>query len=111
MDVNGQTTIDITLVSDMTELDELVVVGYGTQRKVDLTGSVAVVDAEEMKKVSNSNISTMLQGKAAGVQIIVAINKMDKQDVNPDRIMVSQVQTHRYVFVVLVRLVVQHHCM
>lgn len=69
MDVNGQTTIDITLVSDMTELDELVVVGYGTQRKVDLTGSVAVVDAEEMKKVSNSNISTMLQGKAAGVQI------------------------------------------
>lgn len=69
MDVNGQTTIDFTLVSDMTELDELVVVGYGTQRKVDLTGSVAVVDAEEMKKVSNSNISTMLQGKAAGVQI------------------------------------------
>lgn len=69
LDVNGQTTIDFTLVSDMTELDELVVVGYGTQRKVDLTGSVAVVDAEEMKKVSNSNISTMLQGKAAGVQI------------------------------------------
>lgn len=69
MDVNGQTSINFTLVSDMTELDELVVVGYGTQRKVDLTGSVAVVDAEEMKKASNSNISTMLQGKAAGVQI------------------------------------------
>lgn len=69
VDVNGQTSINFTLISDMTELDELVVVGYGTQRKVDLTGSVAIVDADEMKKVSNSNISTMLQGKAAGVQI------------------------------------------
>jgi TonB-linked SusC/RagA family outer membrane protein len=60
---------NITLASDTEELDQVVVVGYGTQRKVDLTGSVAVVDAEEMKKVSNSNISTMLQGKVSGVQI------------------------------------------
>lgn len=43
--------------------------GYGTQKKADLTGSVAIVNAEEMKKVSNSNISTMLEGKVAGVQI------------------------------------------
>ena len=41
----------------------------GTQKKADLTGSVAIVNAEEMKKVSNSNISTMLEGKVAGVQI------------------------------------------
>ena len=47
----------------------MVVIGYGTQRKVDLTGSVAIVNTEEMKKVSNSNISTMLEGKVAGVQI------------------------------------------
>lgn len=67
---NGKTVLGtITLVSDLKELDQVVVIGYGTQRKVDLTGSVAIVDAEEMKKVSNSNISTMLQGKAAGVQI------------------------------------------
>lgn len=68
--VGGKTELGtITLVSDLTELDQVVVIGYGTQRKVDLTGSVAIVNAEEMKKVSNSNISTMLEGKVAGVQI------------------------------------------
>lgn len=60
---------NIILLADANELTQLVVVGYGTQRKVDLTGSVAIVNAEELKKVSNSNISTMLEGKVAGVQI------------------------------------------
>lgn len=67
--INNRSVIDVNLVPDITQLEELVVIGYGTQRKVDLTGSVAIVDAEEMKKVSNSNISTMLQGRVAGVQI------------------------------------------
>ncbi len=68
--VDGKTALGkIALAPDMIGLDQVVVVGYGTQRKVDLTGSVAVVDADEMKKVSNSNISTMLQGKVSGVQI------------------------------------------
>jgi len=68
--VDGKTELgNITLVSDVNELEQVVVIGYGTQRKVDLTGSVAIVNAEEMKKVSNSNISTMLEGKVAGVQI------------------------------------------
>jgi len=61
--------LKIVLAADANELTQLVVVGYGTQRKVDLTGSVAIVNAEELKKVSNSNISTMLEGKVAGVQI------------------------------------------
>lgn len=60
---------NVTLSLDSQELDEVVVVGYGIQRKVDLTGSVAIVDTDEMKKVSNSNISTMLQGRVAGVQV------------------------------------------
>lgn len=55
--------------ADDLTLDQVVVVGYGTQKKADLTGSVAIVNAEEMKKVSNSNISTMLEGKVSGVQI------------------------------------------
>ena len=59
----------IELSSDNVMLDQVVVVGYGTQKKVDLTGSVAVVNADELKRVSNSNISTMLEGKVAGVQI------------------------------------------
>ncbi len=68
--VEGRTKLgNITLLEALTELDQVVVIGYGTQRKVDLTGAVAIVDAEEMRKVSNSNISTMLQGKVSGVQI------------------------------------------
>ncbi|MGQ1947718.1 SusC/RagA family TonB-linked outer membrane protein [Geofilum sp. OHC36d9] len=68
--VGGETELgSITLVSDTQQLDQVVVIGYGTQKKADLTGAVTIVDAEEMKKTSNSNISTMLQGKAAGVQI------------------------------------------
>ena len=68
--VRGRAVIDrIQLASDAKSLDQVVVVGYGTQKKADLTGSVAIVDADEMKKVSNSNISTMLEGKVAGVQI------------------------------------------
>ena len=68
--VRGRAIIDpIVLESDNIALDQVVVVGYGTQKKVDLVGSVAIVNAEEMKKTSNSNISSMLEGKVAGVQI------------------------------------------
>ena len=59
----------ITMPTEHTVLDQVVVIGYGSQKKVDLTGSVAIVDADEMKKVSHSNISSMLEGKVAGVQI------------------------------------------
>ena len=68
--VRGRAVIDaITLESDSQILDQVVVVGYGTQKKADLTGAVSIVNAEELKRVSNSNISTMLEGKVAGVQI------------------------------------------
>jgi TonB-linked SusC/RagA family outer membrane protein len=59
----------IVLESNSLMLDQVVVVGYGTQKKADLTGSVSIVNADELKRVSNSNISTMLEGKVAGVQI------------------------------------------
>jgi TonB-dependent starch-binding outer membrane protein SusC len=68
--VNGKADLGtIKLIPELKELDQVVVIGYGTQKKVDLTGSVAVVNTEEMKKVSHSNISTMLEGKVSGVQI------------------------------------------
>ena len=57
------------LTADSQMLEQVVVVGYGVQKKADLTGSVSVVNADELKRVSNSNISTMLEGKVAGVQI------------------------------------------
>ena len=50
-------------------LEQVVVIGYGTQKKSDLTGSVAVVDTEALKQTSHSNISTMLEGKVSGVQV------------------------------------------
>ena len=68
--VRGRAIIEtIQLEDDRKALEQVVVVGYGTQKKADLSGSVAIVNAEEMKKASNSNISTMLEGKVAGVQI------------------------------------------
>ena len=68
--VRGRAVIEqIQMESDDNVLEQVVVVGYGTQKKADLTGAVSVVNAEELKRVSNSNISTMLEGKVAGVQI------------------------------------------
>ena len=68
--VRGRASLgQIQLEDDANMLEQVVVVGYGTQKKADLTGSVSIVNAEELKRVSNSNISTMLEGKVAGVQI------------------------------------------
>ena len=69
--VNGRTTIPpITLESDDKEIEQVVVVGYGTQRKSDLTGSVASVGGDEMKNRATSDAAAALQGKAAGVQVL-----------------------------------------
>lgn len=68
--VNGRADLgQIILESDSQMLEQVVVVGYGVQKKADLTGSVSIVNADELKRVSHSNISTMLEGKVAGVQI------------------------------------------
>ena len=68
--VGGRASLgQIQLENDSQLLEQVVVVGYGVQKKADLTGSVSVVNADELKRVSHSNISTMLEGKVAGVQI------------------------------------------
>ena len=68
--VRGRAVIEqIQLESDSQLLDQVVVVGYGVQKKADLTGSVSIVNADELKRVSHSNISSMLEGKVAGVSI------------------------------------------
>ena len=70
INVNGRAVIEqIQLEPDDLTLDQVVVIGYGTQKKADLTGSVSIVNADELKRVSHSNISSMLEGKVAGVQI------------------------------------------
>ena len=68
--VRGRAALgQIQLESDSQVLEQVVVVGYGVQKKADLTGSVSIVNADELKRVSHSNISSMLEGKVAGVQI------------------------------------------
>ncbi|WP_181304702.1 TonB-dependent receptor [Rufibacter sp. XAAS-G3-1] len=67
--VNNQTSLNVVLETDAKSLDEVVVVGYGTQRKSDITGSVAVVEVEEMKKVSTNDVGAMLQGRVSGVSV------------------------------------------
>ena len=68
--IRGRANLNqIQLESDALMLDQVVVVGYGVQKKADLTGSVSIVNADELKRVSNSNISTMLEGKVAGVSV------------------------------------------
>lgn len=67
--VDGRTVIDITLEQDVTTLEEIVVVGYGEQRKVDITGSVSNIEGSEITKQPSVNPISGLQGKVAGVQI------------------------------------------
>ena len=63
----NQTSVKITLVEDSQALDEVVVTGYSTQAKKDITGSVAVVATDDLKETPVSNFAEALQGKAAGV--------------------------------------------
>jgi len=67
--VGNRSEIDVNLFDDATSLDDIVVIGYGTQRKSDLTGSISVIDAEEAQKLSNSDVSQLLQGRSAGVTV------------------------------------------
>lgn len=68
--VNGRSTFNIVLKEDNEILDEVVVIGYGVQKKADLTGSVANVNADKLNTQSNANIGQALQGKIAGVDIV-----------------------------------------
>ncbi|GAB4018233.1 TonB-dependent receptor [Spirosoma migulaei] len=67
--IRNQSTLDIQLLPDTKSLNEVVVVGYGQVKKSDLTGSVATVPVEEIRKVAVTSLDQALQGRAAGVQI------------------------------------------
>lgn len=68
--VNGRNVINIHMEEDSKLLDEVVVVGYGVQKKSDLTGAIASVKGDEIKNLSTVDAGAALQGKAAGVQIL-----------------------------------------
>ncbi len=67
--VGNKSRIDVNMKEDNQALDEVVVVGYGTMKKRDLTGSVGSVKAEEMAKVASANALQAMQGKVAGVDL------------------------------------------
>lgn len=68
--INNQKSIRFLLKEDTKTLDEVVVIGYGVQKKADLTGSVANINTEKLNTQSNANIGQALQGKIAGVDIV-----------------------------------------
>ena len=68
--VNNRTVINVQLAEESKALNEVVVVGYGTQKRKDLTGAVSVVDVKNLNKTASSSINTQLQGQASGVTVI-----------------------------------------
>jgi len=68
--VGNRTTIDIKLLTSETRLQEVVIIGYGTQKVKDLTAPIVTLKGEELTKQITSNVMQALQGKVAGVQII-----------------------------------------
>ena len=67
--VGSKSIINVSLNSDVSTLEEVVVTGYAAQEKRNITGSVAIVDTKEMTKIAASNFADQLQGKVAGVQM------------------------------------------
>ncbi|MEI9918183.1 MAG: TonB-dependent receptor [Bacteroidota bacterium] len=70
VNLNGQTIVNVELASDTEQLEEVVVVGYGEQKKTDITGATANVKGEELARQPVLTATQAMQGKVAGVQII-----------------------------------------
>lgn len=67
IDVNGQTELNISLQASASALDEVVVVGYGTQKRESLTGALQTVKGDDLRDITTPSVENMLNGKAAGV--------------------------------------------
>jgi TonB-linked SusC/RagA family outer membrane protein len=69
IEVGANSTLDVSMLETTTDLNEVVVVGYGTQKKGDLTGAVSVVNTDNLDKIKTGDISKALQGQTAGVVV------------------------------------------
>jgi TonB-linked SusC/RagA family outer membrane protein len=67
--VNNRTSIDVVMAEDITLMNEVVIIGYGTQKRSDLTGAVGSVNAEKLKERPSASLNQALSGKIAGVQV------------------------------------------
>ena len=77
--IKGKSKIDVTLSDDAKALDEVVVIGYGTAKRKDITGSVATVNAEALTVVPVASATEALTGKMAGVQITTTEGSPDAE--------------------------------
>lgn len=68
--VNGRSTIDVQMDLDAEQLEEVVVIGYGAVKRSDLTGAVSSISSKDLENTASTNISSALQGRAAGVAVI-----------------------------------------
>jgi len=68
--VGTRSQLDVALKSDQAALDEVVIVGYGTAKKKDLTGAVSIVKVSELVEQPNSNVANQLQGRASGITVL-----------------------------------------
>jgi len=73
--INGQSVINVEMQEDASILDEIVLVGYGSQLKKDITGSVSTIDSEAFESRPNTQVGSLLQGQSAGVQVISGSGK------------------------------------
>ena len=69
INVGNQTTINVVLVEDVQSLSEVIVIGYGTQLKEDLSGSVSSIDADELNDIPQVSVDQLMQGRASGVTV------------------------------------------
>ena len=73
--VEGKTKIDVVLEESSDQLEEVVVVGYGSQVKKDITGSVSTLKSETIESRANTQLGALIQGQAAGVQVLTSSGK------------------------------------
>ncbi|WP_345005998.1 TonB-dependent receptor [Snuella lapsa] len=80
--INGQTQFSVVLEEDAAKLDEVVVVGYGTQVKKDLTGATSAVKGAKLVKAPTTNLASNLSGKVTGVFVNTATGNPGNEDIN-----------------------------
>lgn len=73
--IGSQSTINVFMVDETIGMNELVVVGYGTQKRKDITGSVALIGADELESRPNAQLGALIQGRAAGVRVVSGSGK------------------------------------
>ena len=77
VDLEGRNNLDVNLIADVSELDEVVVVGYGSVKRKDLTGAVSTIKSDEIEKIKTTSFEGAIASKAAGVQDLMHHSKLE----------------------------------